>query len=95
MRTGPNPQVQRAGIARAGRARWVSLLEAILGSLIVIGDNVWHVLPNSVALLCAMALICFRLREGNWSVSGLRWPSAWRRISDSLALVLTYTGYAG
>ncbi|MGA7538853.1 MAG: hypothetical protein WBW93_08800 [Steroidobacteraceae bacterium] len=57
----------------------MSLLEAILGSFVVIGDDVWRVLPNSVALLCAMALISFRLREGNWSASGLRLPKDWTR----------------
>jgi hypothetical protein len=51
----------------------------ILGSLIVIGVNVWHLLPNSVVLLCAMALISFRLREGGWAAVGLRMPKSWIR----------------
>jgi CAAX protease family protein len=79
MRTAPDPEARLERIPRGSRAPWVSLLEAILGSFVVIGDNVWHVLPNSVALLCAMALISFRLRERNWSASGLRLPKAWTR----------------
>jgi membrane protease YdiL (CAAX protease family) len=66
--------------------RWISLLEVIIGASIVLGDNVWHVLPNSVILLSAMALVSFRLREGNWIPSGLGAPGNWKRVV-SLAVV--------
>lgn len=62
------------------RARWLSLIEVIAGTLIVLGDNVWRLLPNSVILLSAMALISFRLREGNWRTIGLKLSSPWTRI---------------
>lgn len=61
------------------RAPWISLLEVIAGSIIVLGDNVWHRLPNSVVLLSAMALISYRLREGEWSAMGLSLPKGWAR----------------
>jgi len=66
---------------RGPAARWASLIEVILGSLIVLGDNVWHILPNSVVLLSVMALISFRLREGNWSAIGLGLPKSWMRTA--------------
>lgn len=68
-------------MARGAGARWISLAEVIVASLIVLGDNVWHVLPNSVFLLCAMALISFRLREGSWTAIGLTSPRSWTRIA--------------
>ncbi len=61
------------------RARWISAGEAIAGSLIVFGYNVWHLLPNSVPLLFAMGLISFQLREGSWTAMGLRRPKSWAR----------------
>ncbi len=65
---------------RGAGARWISLLEVIAGSLIVLGDNVWHVLPNSTLLLCAMALISFWGRERGWRAIGLQLPKSWTRI---------------
>ena len=58
--------------------RWISFGEFLLGSAIVIGHNVYHVVPNEVPILFALALISFRLRDG-WSALGLRWPVSWRR----------------
>lgn len=63
------------------RDRWISLAEAFAASLVVVGDNVWHVLPNSVVLLCVMALISIRLREGNWAAVGLGMPKSWLRTT--------------
>lgn len=62
-------------------ARWISAGEAITGSLIIFGYNVWRVLPNSVPLLFAMGLISFRLREGSWTAMGLGLPKSWTRTA--------------
>ena len=62
-------------------ARWISAGEAIAGSLLVFGFNVWHVLPNSVPLLFAAGLISFRLREGSWTAMGLGRPRSWTRTT--------------
>lgn len=67
-------QVQRPS---AGQ-RWISLGEFLLGSAIVIGHNVYRVIPNEVPILFVFALISFRMRDG-WSALGLRWPLSWRR----------------
>lgn len=64
---------------RGAGSRWISLAEAIVGSLFVFGHSVWHVLPNSVFMLCAMALISIRLREGSWSAIGLSLRRSWLR----------------
>jgi hypothetical protein len=64
---------------RCSGVRWISLAEAIIGSLVVLGHSIWHLLPNSVLILFLMALISFQLREGNWTAMGLRLPRSWAR----------------
>lgn len=59
--------------------RWFSLAELALGSAIVIGHNVYHVVPNEVPILFVLSLISLRLRDGGWAAMGLRWPVSWRR----------------
>jgi uncharacterized protein len=59
--------------------RWFSLAELIVGSAIVIGHNVYHVIPNEVPILFVIGLISLRLRDGAWAAMGLRWPVSWRR----------------
>jgi hypothetical protein len=55
------------------------LAEFILGSAIVIGHNVYHVIPNEVPILFVIGLISLRVRDGGWGAMGLRWPVSWRR----------------
>src|SRR5580698_8584442 len=59
--------------------RCISLAEFVLGSAIVIGHNVYHVIPNEVPILFVIGLISLRLRDGGWSVMGVHWPASWRR----------------
>jgi len=59
--------------------RWLSLAEFVLGSAIVIGHNVYHVIPNEVPILFVIGLISLRVRDGGWWVIGLRWPASWKR----------------
>ncbi len=59
--------------------RWLSLTELAVGSAIVIGHNVYHVVPNEVPILFVLGLISTRLRDGSWIAMGLRWPASWRR----------------
>jgi membrane protease YdiL (CAAX protease family) len=67
-------QIQRPSTGQ----RWISFGEFLLGSAIVIGHNVYRVVPNEVPILAVLALISFRLRDG-WNALGLRWPVSWRR----------------
>ena len=59
--------------------RWLSLAELLLGSAIVIGYNVYHVIPNEVPILFVLGLISLRLRDGGWAAMGLSWPVSWWR----------------
>jgi len=70
----PFPEIR---LTRAQRL--ISLAEFVLGSAIVVGHNVYHVVPNEVPILFVIGLISLRLRDGGWAVMGLRWPVAWRR----------------
>jgi len=59
--------------------RWVSLVEVLLGTFLVIGHNVFRILPNEVPILFALFWISLRLRDRNWSVAGLRSPASWTK----------------
>ena len=59
--------------------RWLSLAELAVGSAIVIGHNVYHVIPNEVPILFVLGLLSLRLRDGSWAAMGLGWPISWRR----------------
>jgi membrane protease YdiL (CAAX protease family) len=57
--------------------RWISLAEVALGTFVVIGHNVFHIVPNEVPMLFVFFWVSFRLRDGGWSVAGLKRPSSW------------------
>lgn len=59
------------------RHRWISFAEIAIGSLIVIGHNVFHILPNEVPILFALFWISSRLREGGWPPASLKRPKSW------------------
>src|SRR5216684_6608778 len=59
--------------------RRISLAEFVAGAAIVIGHNVYHVIPNEVPIRFVIGLISLRVRDGGWGAMGLRWPDSWRR----------------
>ena len=59
--------------------RWMSLAELAVGSAIVIGHNVYHLIPNEVPILFVVGLLSLRLRDGSWAAVGLGLPTSWRR----------------
>jgi membrane protease YdiL (CAAX protease family) len=59
------------------KQRWISLAEFVVGAAIVIGHNVYQVIPNEVPILFVLGLVSLRLRDGGWGVIGLRWPASW------------------
>jgi len=59
--------------------RWIALAELAVGSAIVVGHNVYHVIPNEVPILFVLGLISMQVRDGSWKAMGLRWPVSWRR----------------
>ena len=55
-------------------------VEFLFGAFLVIGHNVFHIVPNEVIILCILGLISIRFRDGSWSAMGLQRPVSWRRI---------------
>lgn len=66
----------------AGWARGLSAFEFLLGAAVVIGHNVFHVVPNEVPILVVLGLLSMRLRLGRWAWQslGFRRPTSWARI---------------
>ncbi|HYR22783.1 MAG TPA: type II CAAX endopeptidase family protein [Chthoniobacterales bacterium] len=61
-------------------SRALSAFELLLGAFIVIGHNVFRIVPNEVIILFALGLVSIRLRDGGWSAMGFKRPGSWRRI---------------
>jgi hypothetical protein len=61
-------------------SRILSAFELLLGVFIVIGHNVFHIVPNEVPILFVLGLVSIRLRNGGWSAIGLKRPVSWVRI---------------
>jgi membrane protease YdiL (CAAX protease family) len=58
----------------------VSAAELLLGAFVVIGHNVFRVVPNEVPVLFLLGLLSVRLRNGGWSAMGLGRPASWSRV---------------
>jgi len=56
-----------------------SIIELLIGVAVVLGHNVWHILPNEVPILFVLALASFCLRDGNWKRLGFTRPASWRK----------------
>ena len=61
-------------------ARILSAAEFVLGAGVVIGHNVFRVVPNEVAVLFMLGLVSAKARNGGLSAFGLRRPESWRRV---------------
>ena len=61
-------------------SRPLSAFEFCFGAFIVIGHNVFHIVPNEVIVLCVLGLVSIRLRDGRCSAMGFQKPASWRRI---------------
>src|SRR5215472_17647286 len=75
--------VEVVGAQRASwRARVVSAGQWTLGALVVVGHNVFRVVPNEVPILVLLAIVSMRLREGawRWAALGFKRPQSWSRI---------------
>src|SRR5215468_6276089 len=70
----------------APRARWFSLLEFAVGVFVVVGHNIFRILPNEVPILFILGWISLRLRNGGWKYAGLGRPTSWWK-TVTLALV--------
>lgn len=61
-------------------SRTLSAFEVLLGAAIVIGYNVFHIIPNEVPILVVLGLVSIRLRDGSLSAMGFKRPRSWLRI---------------
>jgi membrane protease YdiL (CAAX protease family) len=68
------------------RERRFSLVEFVVGACIVIGHNVYHVVPNEVPILFILGIVSIRLREGSFRAIGLSRPRSWPRTILMAAL---------
>ena len=66
--------------ARLSDSRLLSAFELVLGAFVVIGHNVFHILPNEVPILVVLGLVSVRLRDGGFSAMGFRRPASWPHI---------------
>jgi membrane protease YdiL (CAAX protease family) len=69
----PQPDGPRA-------SRLASALEALFAAAVVLGHNVWKVVPNEVPILALVGLASYRLRDGSFGAIGFRRPASWGRI---------------
>ena len=61
-------------------SRILSAFEFLLGAAIVIGHNVFRVVPNEVPILFVLAVLSFSLRDGALAAPGLRRPTSLRSV---------------
>lgn len=59
------------------RALWFSLLEFAFGVFVVLGHNMFRILPNEVPILFVLGWISLRWRNGGWKYAGLSRPQSW------------------
>lgn len=61
-------------------SRLLSAIELLLGAAIVIGHNVFSVVPNEVPILFVLGLVSIRIRDVSLTAMGFRRPSSWSRV---------------
>jgi uncharacterized protein len=67
--------------AKTPGGRALSALEFALAAGVVLGHNVWRVLPNEVPILVIAGLVSVRVRERGWAALGFRRPRSWQRVA--------------
>ncbi len=58
-------------------SRSLSGIEFLWGAAIVIGHNVFRVVPNEVPILFVLGIVSLRIRSGDWAALGFRRPESW------------------
>lgn len=65
---------------KQGKGRALSAVEFVLAAAVVVGHNVWGMVPNEVPILALAALVSVRLREADWTALGFGRPRSWLRV---------------
>lgn len=68
---------QRPGLLIPTTRRILSLVEFAVGAFIVVGHNVFRILPNEVPILFVLGWISLRWRDGGWKSAGFTRPHSW------------------
>lgn len=90
---GAGEVVVRARSNDSGRARVRAGAELSLAILVVLGHNVWQVLPNEVPVLFVLGWISLRFRGQGWRSIGFVRPRRWRRtLLWAAAIAVTLQG---
>jgi uncharacterized protein len=63
--------------AVSSRRRVISAAEFVVGAAIVIGHNVFRIVPNEVPILFVLGMLSVRIRDGRWSAIGFKRPDSW------------------
>ena len=77
MTTAIPPSERNWATKPVGRG-WISLFEFLVGSAIVVGHNVYSILPNEVPILFVIGWISIHFRDRGWRNVGLNRPCSWR-----------------
>src|SRR5438874_8026432 len=77
-------EMAAAPVPLASRSRLLSGLEFLLGAAIVIGHNVYHVVPNEVPILFVLGLLSLHWRDGLKNIGFAR-PKSWK-VTIGIAL---------
>jgi CAAX protease family protein len=94
-------RIARLDVSFAGHVRTIdspggralSAGEFLLGAFIVIGHNVFHVVPNEVPILFVLGLVLVRWRNGGFGALGFKRPISWGRVLG-IALVAAFVRIA-
>ena len=63
------------------RWRGLSAMEFLFGAFVVVGHNVFRILPNEVPILVVVGLLSAKLRNGKWCEFGVGRPRSWVRTT--------------
>jgi hypothetical protein len=58
-------------------SRFFSGVEFLVGAAIVVGHNIFKVVPNEVPILFVLGLVSLRLRDRGWAGFGIGRPRSW------------------
>ncbi len=71
------------------RQRLFAAAEVLLGTAVVIGHNVYRLLPNEVPILVLILWLSLLLRRAPWHSVGLRKPFSWKLMAISAICAAT------
>jgi uncharacterized protein len=69
--------------------RLCAAAEVVVAAAIVIGHNVYHVVPNEVPILAALLWISLLVRREGWASVGLSAPGSWKKTFALAVLAAT------